>query len=709
MGATFPRLKSWTALENLTNLDLNAEINNILNNLTPAGVDDSSASVGAMKQMTSPGILGAESLATSLQGEIERIRYMLDVIIGKTYWYEAPALNLEELNSSLGNALPQTRIVSGKILSTTSKGPIFLQPHGTNATVALKGLATSFVYRITGTSYTVAIDVSTTGLSLAPSTNNTCLVNDPGLTAQAESKFAGETDSSFPEIIIDTVGSEITALIGKYAAFKKGSEYFFAYVESATRLSRAYRGFFFDSGDSPIVRETISDNDSITLCKLTWVFVKADGTLAIAYSNPIWAFDQPTSPAIGDYWFDLNNQMWKSYNGSSWIDATALLVGMCVQDTAGTKAARSLEFAQVYNPTNTLSFVKVTSNTIQTVRPGGKISVCGTEYDFGFDFIEWDMPGDLASGVSEASSTDYFLYITSDGDTLIDSEKPYNREDLFGKYHPYNAWRCVGKVTNDGSSNFSTFTGFGVSSVAQINSSLIPTGAIVEFAGTVAPEPDYLMCNGKAYSRTAYTKLFSIIGIQYGPGDGSTTFNVPDRRGNHSRGLVGLPDRTFATTDVTTGTDTIALALHNFNRTGFKVQFTSSGTLPAGLALLTNYYVIVVTPGTFKVASSPANAFAGTAVDITDVGSGTHTVHQWEDPDAASRFAYASGGNSGDNIGAFIEGAFEAHQHTSGVQGATNAAGGANVRTEAALGSTGVTGGIETRGRSIAMNYLIKT
>ena len=39
MGATFNRVKNWIA-EKLTPSDLNAEIDNILNNLTAAGVDD---------------------------------------------------------------------------------------------------------------------------------------------------------------------------------------------------------------------------------------------------------------------------------------------------------------------------------------------------------------------------------------------------------------------------------------------------------------------------------------------------------------------------------------------------------------------------------------------------------------------------------------------------------------------------------------------
>jgi microcystin-dependent protein len=59
---------------------------------------------------------------------------------------------------------------------------------------------------------------------------------------------------------------------------------------------------------------------------------------------------------------------------------------------------------------------------------------------------------------------------------------------------------------------------------------LVPTGAVLPFAGTTAPA-GFLLCAGQAVSRTAYGDLFAAIGTAYGAGDGSTTFNVPDLRG----------------------------------------------------------------------------------------------------------------------------------------------------------------------------------
>ena len=63
-----------------------------------------------------------------------------------------------------------------------------------------------------------------------------------------------------------------------------------------------------------------------------------------------------------------------------------------------------------------------------------------------------------------------------------------------------------------------------------------PPGAILQFAGLTAPE-GYLLCQGQAVSRAGYARLYAVIGVIYGAGDGSTTFNLPDYRG---RGPMGL-------------------------------------------------------------------------------------------------------------------------------------------------------------------------
>ena len=70
--------------------------------------------------------------------------------------------------------------------------------------------------------------------------------------------------------------------------------------------------------------------------------------------------------------------------------------------------------------------------------------------------------------------------------------------------------------------------------VTDINSPIF-VGMVAHFARSTAPT-GWLKCNGAAISRTAYSSLFNAISTTFGTGDGSTTFNVPDLRGEFLRG-----------------------------------------------------------------------------------------------------------------------------------------------------------------------------
>lgn len=82
----------------------------------------------------------------------------------------------------------------------------------------------------------------------------------------------------------------------------------------------------------------------------------------------------------------------------------------------------------------------------------------------------------------------------------------------------------------------------------------------------------------------------------------------------------------FSTFTADAGTDVITHS--NINLFPYtRVQVSTTTTLPAGLAAATDYYVIKVTDTTAKLATSYANAVAGTAINITDAGTGTHTIN----------------------------------------------------------------------------------
>lgn len=161
-----------------------------------------------------------------------------------------------------------------------------------------------------------------------------------------------------------------------------------------------------------------------------------------------------------------------------------------------------------------------------------------------------------------------------------------------------------------------------VAANANFNGSLITltadeTGGVVGGAGDVIP-----------WDVATYDTTFD-------PGDG----------GGVQRFWMGTTF-TFATTDVNTTNNTIAKTAHGWITGESTGPFTSSGGLPAGMVAGTNYWVIRVDADTFKLATSRANALAGTAVDITTQGTGTHTCSRGAYiiiPDGVTRVQFTGG------------------------------------------------------------------
>ena len=67
------------------------------------------------------------------------------------------------------------------------------------------------------------------------------------------------------------------------------------------------------------------------------------------------------------------------------------------------------------------------------------------------------------------------------------------------------------------------------------STALTPPGTVIWYAANAAPT-GYLKANGAAVSRTTYAALFAVIGTTFGAGDGSTTFLLPELRGEFIRG-----------------------------------------------------------------------------------------------------------------------------------------------------------------------------
>lgn len=112
---------------------------------------------------------------------------------------------------------------------------------------------------------------------------------------------------------------------------------------------------------------------------------------------------------------------------------------------------------------------------------------------------------------------------------------------------------------------------------AETNS---PTGMVSDYAGAASNVPEgWLLCDGSAVSRTQYAALFGVLGIVYGAGNGTTTFNLPDVRGRFTIGA----DATYALASTGGAVDTSLVVAnlpshnHGITDTGHTHTATDSG------------------------------------------------------------------------------------------------------------------------------------
>lgn len=139
---------------------------------------------------------------------------------------------------------------------------------------------------------------------------------------------------------------------------------------------------------------------------------------------------------------------------------------------------------------------------------------------------------------------------------------------------------------------------------ASINKDI---GFISFYCNSVAPK-GWLVCDGRAVSREIYADLHKVIGEQFGAGDGITTFNLPDLRGQFIRGWNSENDgidanREFATTQNATrftasrsgsryveGGEDESYTYYSNDGSSWSSATTSIGVRPNNIALLPCIY-----------------------------------------------------------------------------------------------------------------------
>lgn len=208
----------------------------------------------------------------------------------------------------------------------------------------------------------------------------------------------------------------------------------------------------------------------------------------------------PTAPYNGQLWVDTstNPPVLKTYNGASFT-TVSFLPGSSVATSPSSTAPSSPALGQLW---------------LDTSQTPDELKV----YD-GAAFVRVD-----PLGITDTAAAAKYLQITNAATT----------------YLALTGGTLTGNLTltgNPTTANMASNKGYVDAQIAAIPAAtdLTPAGTVIYSARSTAPT-GYIKANGAAISRTTFSVLFAAIGTQFGVGDGSTTFNVPDLRGEFIRG-----------------------------------------------------------------------------------------------------------------------------------------------------------------------------
>lgn len=181
-----------------------------------------------------------------------------------------------------------------------------------------------------------------------------------------------------------------------------------------------------------------------------------------------------------------------------------------------------------------------------------------------------------------------------------------------------------------------------------VPATFIPAGSMMPYLGgaTTTPPDGWLFCDGQAVSRTTYGDLFAAIGVTYGSGNGSTTFNLPGgaevfMKGNGSAvGNTGSSHKHSYTTGFSINLGSGSLHGHSVNAIGtnydgFPHNHTGAQNISSNSA---NIFVSNSSAGTnpataghthsfgFTLSGDSAHSHAGNAPSVGGESSHGHGV-----------------------------------------------------------------------------------
>lgn len=223
----------------------NNEYNNLYTNFTPAGMDDYSANDSQMQTATDPYPASATSRPTSLQGELERLRYQIAAITGETYWYVDPDTTIATIKTFMDTFPSGTAMVFYQASAPTGWTAVavndkFLRVVTAGGTGGTTGgtvaASTSLAHTHTVDSHTHSVpnhqhNLATTNVSNAAATLAAAYIAAQGVSGSGHDLGAYSTGASNRDVMQDRTATDGNTTTGATSPSTDSQLGAFAYAD----------------------------------------------------------------------------------------------------------------------------------------------------------------------------------------------------------------------------------------------------------------------------------------------------------------------------------------------------------------------------------------------------------------------------------------------------------------------------------------------
>ncbi|MDR2305711.1 MAG: phage tail protein [Paucimonas sp.] len=154
---------------------------------------------------------------------------------------------------------------------------------------------------------------------------------------------------------------------------------------------------------------------------------------------------------------------------------------------------------------------------------------------YGLGDVAWNITGESADNLME---TGFYMGASIQGAPdagwwFIENIR-HNNLWCRQVWHSFNDSRLATRIQRNGGWDKEFMTHYHTGNLSP--QAIVPPGMVIHYAAGAPPE-GFLKANGAAISRATYARLFAVLGTYYGAGDGVSTFNLPDLRGEFIRGV----------------------------------------------------------------------------------------------------------------------------------------------------------------------------